>query len=127
MIRVVLDTSVPVSAVISAQGPNAQLFDSIAADQIMPCVSDVPIGEYHRVFSYRHLQHLNANRITKLRGLLEAASISVQPRHRLEISGRDDDNPVYSYQPCSQVLPATGRAAGRPLTIVDLSRLAPQC
>ena len=95
MIRVVLDTSVLVSAVISAQGPNAQLFDLIAADQIMPCVSDVPIDEYHRVFSYRHLQHLDANRITKLRGLPEAASVRVRPRHRLEISGHDDDNRVY--------------------------------
>jgi putative PIN family toxin of toxin-antitoxin system len=95
MIRVVLDTSVLVSAVISAQGPNAQLFDLITAGQIMPCVSDMLMDEYHRVFSYRHLQHLDANRITHLRGLLEAASIRVHPRHRLEISGHDDDNRVY--------------------------------
>jgi putative PIN family toxin of toxin-antitoxin system len=95
MTRVVLDTSVLVSAVISPQGPNARLFDLITADEIMPCVSDALLDEYHRVFSYRHLQHLDPSRIAKLTGLLEAASIRVQPRHRLEISGHDDDNRVY--------------------------------
>ena len=50
MIRVVLDTSVLVSAVISPGGPNAQLFDLIAADLIVPCLSDILIDEFHRVF-----------------------------------------------------------------------------
>ena len=48
MTRVVLDTSVLVSAVISPQGPNARLFDLITADEIMPCVSDALLDEYHR-------------------------------------------------------------------------------
>ena len=61
----------------------------------MPCVSDAPIDEYYRVFSSRHLQHLDPSRVTKLRGLREAVSIRVHPRHRLEISGHDDDNRVY--------------------------------
>ena len=95
MIRVVLDTSVLVSAVISPQGPNAQLFDLITAGKAMPCLSDVLLDEYHRVFSCRHLQHLDPSRITQLRDLLEAASVRVQPRHRLEISSHDDDNRVY--------------------------------
>ena len=40
MIRVVLDTNVLVSAVISSQGPNARLFDLVLSGQIQPCVSE---------------------------------------------------------------------------------------
>ena len=36
MIRVVIDTSVLVSAVISPDGPNAQLFNRIVAREIRP-------------------------------------------------------------------------------------------
>ena len=46
MIRVVLDTSVFVSAVISPHGPNAGVFDLVTAGAIMPCVSDALLDEY---------------------------------------------------------------------------------
>ena len=36
MIRVVIDTSVLVSAVVSPTGPNAQLFDFITVKQVRP-------------------------------------------------------------------------------------------
>jgi putative PIN family toxin of toxin-antitoxin system len=95
MIRVVLDTSVLVSAVISPHGPNAQVFDLITDGKIMPCVSQVVLDEYHRVFLYRHLQHLDPSRISKLRGLLEAVSKRVRPRRALNISGHEDGNRLY--------------------------------
>ena len=40
MIRVVIDTSMLVSAVISPSGPNAELFDVIAAREIRPYLSE---------------------------------------------------------------------------------------
>jgi putative PIN family toxin of toxin-antitoxin system len=46
MIRVVIDTSVLVSAVISPTGPNAQLFDFIASKQLRPYVTQALLNEY---------------------------------------------------------------------------------
>lgn|ERR1035437_3097672 len=95
MIRVVLDTNVLVSAVISPRGPNAEVLDLIAAERILPCISAVLLDEYYKVFSYKRLQHLDPQRIVKLRGLLEAASVMVRPARRLEISDHEDDNRIY--------------------------------
>ena len=45
MIRVVIDTSVLVSAVISPTGPNARLFDFIAAKQLRPYVTEAVLED----------------------------------------------------------------------------------
>jgi uncharacterized protein len=99
MIRVVLDTSVLVSAVISVSGPNSQVFDLITSGTIRPCVSEALLTEYHAVFEYERLQHLDRRRIAKLRGLLEAIAVRAKPRRRLQISEHEDDNRVYE---CAQ-------------------------
>jgi predicted nucleic acid-binding protein len=49
MIRVVLDTSVLVSAVITPTGPNAQVFDLITAGKIQPYLTEDLLAEYYRV------------------------------------------------------------------------------
>jgi putative PIN family toxin of toxin-antitoxin system len=90
MIRVVLDTSVVVSAVISPTGPNAQVFDLIIAGKIRPCLTKEVLAEYCRVFDYERLQHLDRRRIAKLRGLLEAVAVRVKLRRRLKISSPPD-------------------------------------
>jgi uncharacterized protein len=95
MIRVVIDTSVLVSAVISPTGPNAQLFDFIAAKEIRPYLTTAVLEEYHGVFEYEHLQHLDRRRIARLRGLLEDVAVRVKSRGRLKISGHDEDNRIY--------------------------------
>ena len=46
MIRVVIDTNVLVSALISRHGPNARVLDLILADKIRPCVSEAVLNEY---------------------------------------------------------------------------------
>jgi predicted nucleic acid-binding protein len=51
MIRIVLDTSVLVSAVMSPTGPNARLFDFIAMKQIRPYVSESVLEEYSAYLS----------------------------------------------------------------------------
>ncbi len=95
MIRVVIDTTVLVSAAISPYGPNAQLFDFIAAKEIRPYLTADVVEEYHRVFEYEHLQHLDKRRIAKLRGLLERIAIMVKSGGRLKISAHESDNRVY--------------------------------
>jgi putative PIN family toxin of toxin-antitoxin system len=95
MIRVVLDTSVLVSAVVSSTGPNAKLFDLIAAGKIRPCLTDDVLAEYYRVFDYERLQHLDRRRVARLRGLLEAIGLKFKSRGRVKISDHEDDNRVY--------------------------------
>ena len=97
MIRVVIDTSVLVSAVISPDGPNAQLFDRIVAREIRPYVTDVLLEEYTGVFGYDRLKHLDKKRILRLRlrQMLEHAAIKVKPRGNLKISSHADDNRIY--------------------------------
>jgi putative PIN family toxin of toxin-antitoxin system len=95
MIRVVIDPSVLVSAVISPTGPNAQLLDFIAAKQIRPYVTDALLAEYYLVFDYERLKHLDRRRIARLRGLLERAGIKVKPGGRLKLSSHEEDNRVY--------------------------------
>jgi putative PIN family toxin of toxin-antitoxin system len=95
MIRAVIDTSVLVSAVMSPTGPNAQLFALIVAKKIRPYLTDEVLAEYHRVFDYPHLRHLDRRRISRLRGQLEAISVKVKSPGRLKISGHEDDNRIY--------------------------------
>src|SRR5436853_7717262 len=95
MIRVVLDTSVLVSAVMSPSGPNAQVFNMITSRKLRPCLTDDVVAEYFRVFDYERLQHLDRRRIARLRGLLEAVGLKVKSRGRLKISSHEDDNRTY--------------------------------
>jgi len=95
MIRVVLDTTVLVSAAISPAGPNAQVFELITANKIRPYLTAAVVEEYDRVFEYDRLQHLDKRRVAKVRGLLDAAAVKVKSRGRLKISGHEDDNRIY--------------------------------
>lgn len=95
MIRVVIDTSVLVSAVISPTGPNTQLFDFIAAKEIRPYLTTDVLEEYYQVFEYEHLQQFSKRRVARLRGLLEDVSVKVKSRGRLKMSAHEDDNRIY--------------------------------
>jgi uncharacterized protein len=93
MIRVVIDTSVLVSAVISPTGP--QIIDFVIAGKIRPYLTAAVVEEYDRVFEYEHLRHLDKRRVAKVRGLLIAAAVKVKSRGRLKISTHEDDNRIY--------------------------------
>lgn len=95
MIRVVIDTSVLVSAVISPTGPNARILDLVIAGKIRPYLTEAMLEEYDRVFEYEHLKHLDRRRVAQVRRLLVAASVKVKSRGRLKISAHEDDNRVY--------------------------------
>jgi len=95
MIRVVLDTSVVVSAVISPAGPNAQVVALIVAGQIRPYVTQAVLEEYDRVFQYERLQHLDKHRVADVLRWLKAAGVIVKSRGRLRISGHEEDNRIY--------------------------------
>lgn len=95
MIRVVLDTCVFVSAVISPDGPNAAILELIVSGEVRAYITEAVLAEYSRVFEYERLKHLDRRRIARLRRLLETASVKVKPRGRLKISGHEEDNRIY--------------------------------
>ena len=84
-----------IRAVISPTGPNAQLFDFIAAKEIRPYLTTAVVEEYYRVFEYEHLQHFDKRRIARLRGLLEDVAVRVKSRGLLKLSTHEDDNRIY--------------------------------
>jgi putative PIN family toxin of toxin-antitoxin system len=49
MIKVVIDTNVLVSAILTPQGNEAKVLDLIAAGKLTWCLSDPVLGEYQRV------------------------------------------------------------------------------
>lgn len=103
MIRVVIDTSVLVSAVISPTGPNAVVFDKIPTGELRPYITDAVLAEYYAVFDHKHLQKYDRRRIAKLRGVLERAATKVKSRGRLKISSDETDNRIYE---CAQAAKA---------------------
>ena len=95
MIRVVPDTTVIVSAVISPNGPNARLFDLILNKEIRPYVTEAVLDEYVKVFDYEHLKHLSKAKVARLRGTINRLAVIVRPAGKLKISGHEDDNRIY--------------------------------
>jgi putative PIN family toxin of toxin-antitoxin system len=95
MIRIVIDTSVLVAAIISATGPNAQLIALVLAGKLRPYLTDELLAEYYRVFDYPHLRHLDRRGIARLRGQLGAISRKVKSPGRLKVSNHEEDNRVY--------------------------------
>jgi uncharacterized protein len=95
MIRVVLDTTVIVSAFISPYGPNARLFDLILDKEIRPYITEAVLDEYAKVFDYEHLKHLSKNKVARLRGIVSRAGVVVRTGGKLKISGHEDDNRIY--------------------------------
>ena len=95
MIRVVLDTTVLVAAVISPTGPNARILELITTGKARPYLTQAVIEEYDRVFQYKRLQHLDKKRVTRVRRLLEQTATQAKSSGRLKISEHEDDNRIY--------------------------------
>jgi len=66
--RVVIDTSVLVSAVISPAGPNAQLISRVLQRSLRAYATEAVIEEYERVFSYKHLRFLDGRAVARTLG-----------------------------------------------------------
>ena len=77
MIRVVIDTSALVSAVLQGR--------------LRPYVTPVVLEEYSKVFEYERLKHLDRNRILRLRQIIERAAVKVKSRGNLKLSSHEDN------------------------------------
>jgi len=102
MIRVVIDTNVVVSALISHHGPNARVLDLVLADEIRPCVSEAVLKEYRVVLSRPKFRGLNPLHIDALIDLLAKVSLKVTPIATLQVSRDEPDNRVYECADAAQ-------------------------
>ena len=94
MIRVVVDTNVVVSAVLSENGFPASILDLGANKRIMMCVSTEVLEEYEEVLRRPRLK-LSLARIEKAMELIRSTSRIVRPRRKLELAADPDDNLFY--------------------------------
>lgn len=95
MIRVVIDTNVLVSALLSRQGPNAGVFDLVLAGKVQPCVSEEVLNEYRGVLGRPKFRGIGPSHVNALIDLLEMVSIKVRPTKTLRISSDEPDNRIY--------------------------------
>ena len=97
MIRVVLDTTVIVSAVVSPNGPNARLFDLILNKEIRPYVTEAVLDEYVKVFDYEHLKHLSKAKVARLRGTINRLAVIVGNIQRAAVDAHQTPSSI----PCA--------------------------
>jgi putative PIN family toxin of toxin-antitoxin system len=78
MMRVVLDTNVLVSALLSPFGNEAQALDAVRMGRIIPCLSAKILGEYAEVLA-RPKFGFSSDEIHGLAGLLQSVGIMFEP------------------------------------------------
>jgi putative PIN family toxin of toxin-antitoxin system len=95
MIRVVIDTNVLVSALLSSQGPNAEVLDLVLAGKLQPCITEEVLSEYRGVLGRPKFHGIGQASIKALIDLLETVSARVRPTATLKISSDEPDNRIY--------------------------------
>ncbi len=89
--RVVLDTNVLVSALLTRHVANAAVLDLIVQGSIQPCVSQPILIEYQAVLSDPKFQFDQTATASLIR-LLSAVGLLVRPSQRLAVSPHEGDN-----------------------------------
>lgn len=93
--RIVLDTSVLVSAALKPLGPPAQVVYMIALGAIELFVSKDVLGEYREVLARPKFSHLDSEEVSCLLSMIEAAGTMVEPSETLTVSEHPSDNRFY--------------------------------
>lgn len=92
MIRVVLDTNVVVSAVLTRGGAEAHTLDLAAARKIQLYVSASILAEYQGVLRRSKFSHVSPKAIDTALDLIRRIAIAVDPQETLAVSSDEDDN-----------------------------------
>jgi uncharacterized protein len=93
--RIVLDTSVLVSAALKPLGWPAQVVHVIALRAVELCVSKQVLAEYREVLGRPKFSHLDSEAVSRLLAMIEAAGTMVEPTATLTISEHLSDNRFY--------------------------------
>lgn len=91
MLKVVLDTNVVVSSIISGQGAEARVFDLAINKQISLYVSKPILNEYEGVLSRPRFQ-LSQSQVQSILSLIRASSALVHPTEKVMVSPDEPDN-----------------------------------
>ena len=91
MIRVVLDTNVLVSAMLSRHGNEALALRLARSGSFQACVSAALLEEYERVLS-RPAFHLPSTSVAQLLHYLRTEALVVAPRMEISASPHEGDN-----------------------------------
>lgn len=91
MLKVVLDTNVLVSAVLTSTGPNARVFDLVVNKVVELQVTQPILKEYEEVLSRPKFQLTESN-VRTIMGLIAQSSTLVKPAQKVTASPDDADN-----------------------------------
>jgi putative PIN family toxin of toxin-antitoxin system len=89
-VRVVLDTNVLVSAVLSPAGPPARILDLVFAGMLVPLFDDRILYEYRDVLSRRRLRIPPAEASMVMEYLIEVGRLVSVPPLALDLADPDD-------------------------------------
>lgn len=92
MIRVVLDTNVVVSAVLTRGGAEAHALDLAAARKIQLYVSVAILTEYEAVLRRSKFSRVSPKAIDTALELIQRVAIIVNPKEMLGVSSDESDN-----------------------------------
>lgn len=92
MIRVVLDTNVLVSSILTRNGSEAQALDLAAARRIQIFLTPAILSEYEEVLSRSKFRRVDPNDIHGLLTLIRQVAIPVSPSETLTASPDESDN-----------------------------------
>jgi putative PIN family toxin of toxin-antitoxin system len=93
--RIVLDTSVLVSAALKPLGQPALVVHMIAFRAVELCVSQAVVAEYREVLARPKFSHLDSQEVSRLLAMIEAAGTMFTPTETLIISKHPSDNRFY--------------------------------
>jgi putative PIN family toxin of toxin-antitoxin system len=92
-VRIVLDTNILVSALLSPSGPPFQLLNKWEAGDFEVITSRSQIDEVARVLGYKHLKNrISIEQATQLLSSLEHAAVVVSDLPSIELSADPADN-----------------------------------
>ena len=93
MLRVVLDTNVVVSGLLSPKGAPAAILDSATSERFRCFVSESVIEEYSEVLARDYL-HIDPNRAARFIRALRAVAVLVRPQGKVVVTRDPDDDKV---------------------------------
>jgi putative PIN family toxin of toxin-antitoxin system len=93
MLRVVLDTNIVVSGLLSPKGSPSAILDAAASKQFRSCVSESLIEEYSEVLA-RSALGLDQRRVARFIRDFRKVALLVVPRQKALIARDPDDNMV---------------------------------
>jgi putative PIN family toxin of toxin-antitoxin system len=92
VIRVVLDTNVVVSAVLTRGGAEAHALDLAAARKIQLYVTAAALNEYEEVLRRAKFSRVSPKAIDAALELIRREAVVVKPKETLEVSADESDN-----------------------------------